>query len=247
MRRCRRPSAWGLVTRGRFDEALPYFEGILHEPAVEGTGVQGAALNNAGLCHARLGQFERAIALQRQAIQVQRAGAETQNYAQALGEMGSTYLLQDDYARSTGYLQQAFNIAAEAGLASDAALFARNLAAAFVALNRWDDAARFNREAARFAQGSGPASPYALGDGREDCRGSWTIRRGRAPVRRGAGRRGRRAGRSVDVSRGPGAARAFREPAVGRRPSLRVGVADGRSAPGPPCSGPTTASRSRRG
>ena len=151
----------GLVTRGRFDEALPYFEGILHEPAVEGTGVQGAALNNAGLCHARLGQFERAIALQRQAIQVQQQGRK-RDYAQALGEMGSTYLLQDDYARSTGYLQQAFNIAAEAGLASDAALFARNLAAAFVALNRWDDAARFNREAARFAQGSGPASPYAL-------------------------------------------------------------------------------------
>ena len=130
-------------------------------PRSGGHGVQGAALNNAGLCHARLGQFERAIALQRQAIQVQAEGRK-RDYAQALGEMGSTYLLQDDYARSTGYLQQAFNIAAEAGLASDAALFARNLAAAIVALNRWDDAARFNREAARFAQGSGPASPYAL-------------------------------------------------------------------------------------
>ena len=151
----------GLVTRGRFDEALPYFESILNDREVQGTTVQGAALNNAGLCHARLGQFERAIALQRQAIQVQQQGRK-RDYAQALGEMGSTYLLQDDYARSTGYLQQAFNIAAEAGLASDAALFARNLAAAFVALNRWDDAARFNREAARFAQGSGPASPYAL-------------------------------------------------------------------------------------
>ena len=235
----------GLVTRGRYDEALPYFESILNDREVQGTTVQGAALNNAGLCHARLGQFERAIALQRQAIQVQQQGRK-RDYAQALGEMGSTYLLQDDYARSTGYLQQAFNIAAEAGLASDAALFARNLAAAFVALNRWDDAARFNREAARFAQGSGPASPYAIVTDAKIAAG-----RGRSDEAErlfGEALAVRTPRRAFDgcLTR---AWRGSRSPRTGRRmPPVTSSRRCRRwSAPGPPCSGPTTASRSRRG
>ena len=151
----------GLVTRGRYDEALPYFESVVADRSVEGTTVQGQAFNNAGLCRARLGQFDRAVALQEQAIRVQQRGRR-QSLAQAMGELGNTYLLKEDYERSTQYLQQAFAIAAEAGLASDAALFARNLAAAFVALGRWDEAARFNQEAARLTRGSGATSPYAL-------------------------------------------------------------------------------------
>lgn len=152
----------GLVTRGRYDEALPYFEGILRDQALEGTSIHGAALNNAGLCHARLGQFERAVTLQQEAIRAQSQGRK-RDYAQALGEMGSTYLLQEDYAQGAEYLQRAFTIAAEAGLASDAALFARNLAAAFVALSRWDEATRFHEEALRFATSAGAAaSPYAI-------------------------------------------------------------------------------------
>ena len=81
---------------------------------------------------------------------------------QALGELGSTYLLREDYARGVEYLKRAFTIAAEAGLASDAALFARNLAAAYVPLEQWDDAAHYNQEAARFATSAGATSPYAL-------------------------------------------------------------------------------------
>lgn len=152
----------GLVTRGRYDEALPYFEGVLADRALEGTSVHAAALNNAGLCHARLGQFERAVTLQQEAIRTQ-SQRRRRDYAQALGEMGSTYLLQEDYARGAEYLQQAFTIAAAAGLATDAALFARNLASAYVSLNRWDEATQFHQEALRFARSAGAAvSPYAI-------------------------------------------------------------------------------------
>jgi CHAT domain-containing protein len=126
-----------------------------------GTTVQGNAFNNAGLCHARLGQFERAVAMQQQAIRIQERGRK-QNHAQALGELGNTYLLQENYARGAEYLQRAFTIAAEAGLASDAALFARNLAGAYAVLARWDEAAHFHQEATRFAERTGTASPYSL-------------------------------------------------------------------------------------
>lgn len=150
----------GLVTRGRFDEALPYFDAVVGEPTLEGTTIQGSALNNAGLCRARLGQFDRAVELQQRAVKVQEGGRR-QNYVQALGELGATYLLQDDLARGAEYLQRAFTIAAESGLASDAALFGRNLAAASVALGKWDDAERYNQEAARLAGvAAAPASPY---------------------------------------------------------------------------------------
>ena len=165
----------GLVTRGRYDEALPHFERIVENRGLEGTTVQALAFNNAGLCHARLGQFDRAIALQQRAVASQESGRR-QSLAQALGELGSTYLLREDYGRSVEYLRRAFGIANDAGLASDAALFARNLSAAYVALEQWDDAAHYNQEAARFAQSAGGPSPYstvnegriAAGRGRAD-------------------------------------------------------------------------------
>jgi CHAT domain-containing protein len=144
----------GLVIRNRFDEALPYFERILALKDLDGTSIFGAALNNAGVCYARLGQFERAVTSQQKAIAVHEHGRQ-RDYAQALGEIGSTYLLQDDVARAIPYLQRALAIAREAKLATDAALWARNLAAASVVLGKWNDAAKFNEEAAGFAPASG--------------------------------------------------------------------------------------------
>ncbi|MDH4062784.1 MAG: CHAT domain-containing tetratricopeptide repeat protein, partial [Acidobacteriota bacterium] len=110
------------------------------------------ALNNAGICYARLGQFERAVVSQQQAVAIHEGGRR-QDYAQALGELGSTFLLQDDLARGMPYLKRALDIARDAELTGDAALWARNLAAASVALGQWDAAARFNEEATRFAPG----------------------------------------------------------------------------------------------
>jgi CHAT domain-containing protein/tetratricopeptide (TPR) repeat protein len=138
----------GFVIRSRFDEALPLFESVLQLGDLAGTGIYGGALNNAGLCYARLGQFEKAIALQQQAIETHRNGRQL-DYQQALGELGSTYFLQDDIEKSVGYIQQALAIATSANLPTEASLWARNLAAAHIALGNWDDAARFNNEASR--------------------------------------------------------------------------------------------------
>lgn len=152
----------GLVTRGRYDEALPYFERIVSDPDLEGLAVQGLALNNAGICHARLGLFDRAVALQERAVAAQQSGRK-QNLAQALGELGNTYLLQDDPARGAEFLQRAFDVASAAGLTTESALFARNLSRAAVALGRWDEAARFNEEAVLLtAQGAAARSPYDI-------------------------------------------------------------------------------------
>jgi CHAT domain-containing protein/Tfp pilus assembly protein PilF len=147
----------GFVVRSRFDEALSHFERVLALEDVDGTSVYGQSLNNAGLCLARLGQFDRAEALQRRAIEIHRHG-RTQDYLQVVGELGSTYMLQSDFARAVPQLHEAFDIASKAGLNSDAALWARNLAAAHVYLARWDDASRYNDEARRLSPANRPAS-----------------------------------------------------------------------------------------
>jgi CHAT domain-containing protein/tetratricopeptide (TPR) repeat protein len=136
------------VVRNRFDEGLAWFERVLALDDLDGTTVYGQSLNNAGLCLARLGQFETAEIFQRRASEIHSTG-RIRSYVEALGELGNTYMLQSDYGRAVPQLQQAFKIASEAGLNREATLWAMNLAAAHVYLEKWDDAERFNAEARR--------------------------------------------------------------------------------------------------
>ena len=52
----------GGFIRGRWDEALQRFERVLSFRDLEQLTVYAAALNNAGMCYARLGEFDRAVA-----------------------------------------------------------------------------------------------------------------------------------------------------------------------------------------
>lgn len=152
----------GLVVRGRFDEALPWFEGVLAFDDLADTTIYGQALNNAGICYARLGLFERAVAAQQRAIEIHSGGRQL-DYTQALGELGSTYFLREDADRGIPAWQEAFRIANGAGLATEAVLWARNLAMAFVQQADWDAAERYNAEATRLAgELSGSRRAYAL-------------------------------------------------------------------------------------
>ena len=137
------------LIRNRFDDALPQFERVLSFKDLEQTRIYGLALNNQGICLARLGQFEKALAAQRRAVEIHERSGRKTDLMQALGEMGTTYLLQDDLTQAVPYLQRALAIATEAGVGADGSLWARNLAAAFVALGQWDDAAKYNEEARR--------------------------------------------------------------------------------------------------
>jgi tetratricopeptide (TPR) repeat protein len=139
----------GYVVRSRFDEALPRFEQIFRISGLDDTTVYAAALNNAGICYARLGQFDRAVTLQRRAVALNEKAGRRSEYEQSVGELGTTYLLQEDFEHGLPYLQQALSISGEAGLSADAALWARNLAAAYVYLGKWDEAEKYNGEARR--------------------------------------------------------------------------------------------------
>jgi tetratricopeptide (TPR) repeat protein len=139
----------GMVVRNRCDEALTWFERVLSFQDLSEMLVYSGALNNAGACYARLGQFDRAVSLQERAVAMHRQRGAATYHEQALGELGSTYFLQNDVDRAIPYFQQALKIATDIDNRDDAALWAGNLAAAHVYLAQWDDAEKFNDEAKR--------------------------------------------------------------------------------------------------
>lgn len=139
----------GRVVRSRWDEALPWFERVLSFSSFERYTKYTAALNNAGICYARLGEFPKALAVQQRAVQAHERRGPRRDYEQALGELGGTYNLQGDLPKALSYLQRAFAVADEARLTEDAALWARNLAETYADLGEPDEAVRFNEESRR--------------------------------------------------------------------------------------------------
>jgi CHAT domain-containing protein/tetratricopeptide (TPR) repeat protein len=143
--------------RSRFDEALPYFDRILSFDDIQEFSVYAAALANAGICQARLGEFDRAIDLQRRAVAAHERRALPPLIEQSLGELGNTYILQGEPRAALPFLRRAYDIASASGLTSDAAVWARNVAEAAAEMGDWDTAERFNEHslALKRQQGSG--------------------------------------------------------------------------------------------
>jgi CHAT domain-containing protein/Flp pilus assembly protein TadD len=139
----------GQLVRNRFDQALALFERVLAFSDLSATSIYAKALNNAGICYSRLGQFERAIVVQRRAVDLQSRRPRSADYEQALGQLGNTYLLQKDLAGGMSYLQRAFEVARDAGITADATLWAGNLAQAHIESRHWDEAERYNEDAKR--------------------------------------------------------------------------------------------------
>ena len=55
----------GYLLSDRYDAALPFFEAVISMTDLSSLMVYAVALRNAGVCYARLGDFDRAIAVQR--------------------------------------------------------------------------------------------------------------------------------------------------------------------------------------
>jgi CHAT domain-containing protein len=160
----------GRFVRKRWDQGLSWFEQVLSFSDLEQTTVYAAALNNAGMCYARLGQFERALASQRRAIELDEHRGSRGDFEQAVGQFGNTCVLKGDVRQGLPYYQRALAVATESKLARDAEIWAGNLAAAYVELGEWDEAERFNEEARRLNASnqtdSGEVAYYTLNSAR---------------------------------------------------------------------------------
>jgi CHAT domain-containing protein/tetratricopeptide (TPR) repeat protein len=139
---------FGRLLQNRYDEALGFFDRLLALSNLEAYTVYGTGLTNAGFAHARLGQFDRAEELLQKAIQSHEARGASAYLGQALGELGTAHLLQNDARSAMPYLSRALEIAT-ANRAPDAAVWAGNLAKVAIDLGQFEEADRFNREAIR--------------------------------------------------------------------------------------------------
>jgi CHAT domain-containing protein/tetratricopeptide (TPR) repeat protein len=161
--------------RDRFDDALQYFERVLAYKDLESQLVYSVALSNAGVCYYRLGDMPRAIDAQRRAVAKYEHPGRPRVYHQgALGELGTTYLINGDAANGLVYLRRALDVAKAAGLKDPAALWALNLANAHAQRNEWKQAEEANQEAIRLGGNrpdlrAGIAAEIALGQGQLDA------------------------------------------------------------------------------
>jgi len=136
----------------RCDEALPLLTGA--KAGFEKMGAKlrvAGTLTNIGLCSRYLGDFDKASAALRQAVEVQeREGVrELQG---TLAEIGNLYIYENDVAKAIPYYQRAFTLATEMGDMSTASKWAGNLALAFSEVKNWDEAEKFNQQSEELKQ-----------------------------------------------------------------------------------------------
>jgi CHAT domain-containing protein len=167
----------GQLDRGRFDHALQFFERALSFKDLQSQLVYAVALTNAGICYQRLGEFDRAIDVERRAVASHEApGRPRIYYIRALGELGTTYVYVRDFDKSAGYLKRAIDVAKRAGMNEEAARWATNLAFLYIQPGQWDLAEAANEDSHRLSGGQSELAAYygsnaaeiALGRGRHD-------------------------------------------------------------------------------
>jgi CHAT domain-containing protein len=161
--------------RDRFDRALQILERVLAFKDLESQLVYAVALANAGICYQRLGEFERAIGVQRRAVAShERPGRPRIYYIRALGEIGTTYGLRGDAPNAVVYLTRAIDVAKDARMNDEGARWAANLATNYIRQRQWDLAEAMNVESQRLGGERSDLAGYhavnsaniALGQGR---------------------------------------------------------------------------------
>jgi len=147
----------GRLASSRFDEAVPWFERVLSLTDLQPLTIYAVSLFNAGICYAQLGDYDRAVALQRHAVEIYERRGPPSRLEQALGALGGTYYLKGDAGRALPYMRRAFDVASTVHADADAARLAGYVAAAHIDLRQWDEATRFNDDAVRISNASGAA------------------------------------------------------------------------------------------
>jgi CHAT domain-containing protein len=135
--------------RSRFDEAALTLQRVLAQcERRSDTGIiRAAALGNLSMCYSRLGDFERAIEMRRQAIAFQEKAGLRLYLSQSFGEMGYLHLLAGDAAQAAPWFEKASNLAQATGAGTETALWQGGLAQALTLAGDLDAAEQATRQA----------------------------------------------------------------------------------------------------
>jgi CHAT domain-containing protein/predicted negative regulator of RcsB-dependent stress response len=133
------------LRQSHFDEAIPWFQRTM-EAARRG-GVQRlivAAGHNLAICYSHLGSFDEAVKVRQEAIDLLGDTGLAPYRMDLRGEMGSTYLEQQDYLKAIENYKKALALARTD---EDAARWYRPLAAAYANIRDWNAAEQMNQKA----------------------------------------------------------------------------------------------------
>ncbi len=141
------------LAAARYDDAVPFFE-----RAVAGFESIGAELygnvtrHNLAICYGKLGDFDRAMAERRKALEFMRGHAKSELYQeQNLGELGNLYVAQNLPREAIPFFEEALRLARRVKDGRNAEIWAGNLAGALLSTHEWERADKLNREARELA------------------------------------------------------------------------------------------------
>jgi CHAT domain-containing protein/tetratricopeptide (TPR) repeat protein len=134
----------------RWEEAASLYEQSVSVADPRWKVLYSVAQSALGIAYQNLGEYDRAIAIQKEAIaHDERTGAKKYLLI-ALRSIGETYLNKDELREAIPYLERALSLAGEIGSDSDAAIAAGNLCAVYIELGDWKNAETLNQTALRF-------------------------------------------------------------------------------------------------
>lgn len=134
--------------RSRFDAAVPILErALILAQQSDADLLRAGVLGNLSLCYMWLGDFDRAIRMRLDAIEIQRRAGTRLYVLQSLGELGNLYFQQNAPEKAISSYRQALQLAHELKSPVHIALWTRNLAEALAVREDWDEAERLNNQA----------------------------------------------------------------------------------------------------
>jgi CHAT domain-containing protein/tetratricopeptide (TPR) repeat protein len=138
----------------RWEEAASYFERALATAEPRWLLMYPMAQNQLAICYQRMGDYDRAIAIQKEAIAMdERTGVKVYLLG-ALTSIGDSYLSKGEFGEAIPYLQRALTLAGELGDDRLAAFSAGELCDVYIELHDWLNADALNQAAIRLKQES---------------------------------------------------------------------------------------------
>jgi CHAT domain-containing protein/Tfp pilus assembly protein PilF len=137
------------IHQSRYDEALDFLRRALpFAEDAQARPLKAVVLSNIAVCETRFGEFERAVAAQEQAIEMQKQAGIPLPIVNALSDLGAIRLFENRPDAALDYFRKAAALATEIGAQEQAASIKADAARALLELARVDEADRENREAA---------------------------------------------------------------------------------------------------
>ena len=136
----------------RYDDAQTFFEGAVTAFDSIGADLYGnVTRHNLAICYAKLGDFDRALAERRKALEFMRRAKSELYQEQNLGELGNIYVAQNRAKEAIPYFEEALSLARRVHDSRNSEIWAGNLAGALLSTHNWDRAAKLNAEARALA------------------------------------------------------------------------------------------------